>query len=66
MDAIFLKLIRNNLEVYIDDKVVKTSKGKSHAVKLKDILELVRDYNMHQNLVKYSFSMKLGKFLSLC
>lgn len=34
MDAVFSKKIGNNLEVYIDDVIVKTSEGENHATDL--------------------------------
>lgn len=41
--------------------IVKTSKGKSHATDLEEILGSVEDYNMHLNLSKYSFDMQACK-----
>lgn len=38
MDVVLSKQIGCNLEVYIDDMIVKTLEGKSHAINLEDIL----------------------------
>lgn len=43
--------------------ILKTSKGKSHTVDLEVILGLVRNYNMHLNPTKCSFSVQAGKSL---
>lgn len=38
MDVVFSKKIRQNLEVYIDDMIFKTSEREIHASDLEDIL----------------------------
>lgn len=63
MGVVFSKHIGRNLEVYIDDMIVKTSNGKSHVADLDDILESVRRYNMHLNAFKCSFGVQTGKFM---
>ncbi|GAU30847.1 hypothetical protein TSUD_365550 [Trifolium subterraneum] len=63
MDRLFAHQIGKNLEVYIDDVVVKTiSKGEHHE-DLKDNLASVRKYNMRLNTAKCSFRVQTGKFL---
>lgn len=52
MDAMFLKQIGYNLEVYIDDMIMKTLQGESHTTDLEDIPGLVKIYNMRLNPVK--------------
>jgi len=63
MDAIFVGQIRRNLEVYIDDLVVKTSKDATHASDLGEIFEQVRKFNMRLNPAKCTFRVQMGKFL---
>jgi len=63
MDTIFAKQIGRNLEVYIDDLVVKTKEGDSHEEDLKEILQQVRKYNMRLNPAKCTFDVQAGKFL---
>ena len=46
MDTIFTKQNGRNLEVYIDDLVVKTKEADSHEEDLREILQQVRKYNM--------------------
>ncbi|GAU23955.1 hypothetical protein TSUD_183540 [Trifolium subterraneum] len=49
MDRVFAHQIGKNLEVYIDDMVVKTTSKGEHHEDLKDILASVRKYNMRLN-----------------
>lgn len=63
MDAIFFHHNGRNLEVYIDNMIIKMMEGHSHANDLEDILQLVRRYNMHLNPAKCSFRVQVGKFL---
>jgi ferredoxin len=63
MDTIFAKQIGRNLELYIDDLVVKTKEGGSQTEDLKEILQQVRKYNMRLNPTKCTFCVQVGKFL---
>ncbi|MCH80183.1 gag-pol polyprotein [Trifolium medium] len=63
MDRVFAQQIGKNIEVYIDDMVVKTAKESSHHEDLEDILASVRKYNMRLNPAKCSFGVHAGKFL---
>ncbi|MCI33821.1 hypothetical protein A2U01_0055039, partial [Trifolium medium] len=63
MDRVFSEQIGKNLEVYIDDMVVKTVEEGEHDDDLADILTSVRRYNMRLNPAKCSFGVQAGKFL---
>ncbi|XP_039687770.1 uncharacterized protein [Medicago truncatula] len=63
MDTIFSKQIGRNLEVYIDDLVVKTSEGQSHSDDLKEIFQQIRKFNMRLNPTKCTFGVQAGNFL---
>jgi hypothetical protein len=63
MDRVFAQQIGRNLEVYIDDMVVKTLEGGSHSTDLAEILSSVRKYDMRLNPAKCSFGVQAGKFL---
>lgn len=63
MGAMISRQIGWNLEVYIDDKIVKTTKGRIHAVDMVDVMHLVRKYNMHLNPTKCSLGVQVEKFL---
>ncbi|GAU30548.1 hypothetical protein TSUD_65580 [Trifolium subterraneum] len=61
MDRVFAHQIGKNLEVYIDDMVVKTTSKGEHHEDLKDILASVRKYNMRLNPAKCSFGVQAEK-----
>jgi hypothetical protein len=63
MDRVFSEQIGKNVEVYIDDMVVKTTEDGEHDKDLGDILASVRKYNMRLNPAKCSFGVQSGKFL---
>jgi hypothetical protein len=63
IDRVFSEQIRKDLEVYIDDMVVKTTDTGEHDLDLGDILASVRKYNMRLNHTKCSFGVQSGKFL---
>lgn len=59
----FSKQIGWNMEVYVDDMLVKSKKTKSHLDDLKDTFDKLRKYQMRLNLMKCAFGVSLGKFL---
>jgi hypothetical protein len=63
MDRVFSEQIGRNVEVYIDDMVVKTTEEGEHDQDRGDILASVRKYNMRLNPAKCSFGVQSGKFL---
>ncbi|MCI30220.1 hypothetical protein A2U01_0051429 [Trifolium medium] len=63
MDNVFSDQIGKNLEVYIDDMVVKTANEDKHDQDLADILASVKKYNMRLNPAKCSFGVQAGKFM---
>ncbi|GAU39516.1 hypothetical protein TSUD_68800 [Trifolium subterraneum] len=65
MDRLFAHQIGKNLEVYIDDMVVKTTSKGEHHEDLKDILASVRKYNMRLNPAKCSFGVQAGRIAAL-
>lgn len=62
MDSIFALPIRQKLEVYTNDMIVKTIEGNNHAKDLEDVLQPVRKYDMHINPAKCSFGVKTRNF----
>ena len=52
-----------NIEVYIDDMVVKSKVVFEHVGDLRNIFEILRKYKLRLNASKCSFGMGLGKFL---
>lgn len=55
MDKVCKKQIGRNLEVYVDDILVKSLKEESHATDLQEIYEVVRAYHLKLNPAKCSF-----------
>ena len=51
------------MEAYVDDIIVKSKQGESHAGQLEKVLAIFRRNNMHMNPDKCAFGVKSGKFL---
>ena len=60
----FNKHIGRNVEVYVDDMLVKSREEKSHLDDLKETLDTLRQYGTKLNKTKFAFGVSLGKFLS--
>ena len=52
-----------NIEIYIDDMVVKSKLESEHINDLGNIFEILRRHKLWLNTSKYSFGVGLGKFL---
>nr|KYP69821.1 Retrovirus-related Pol polyprotein from transposon 297 family [Cajanus cajan] len=63
MDKVFAEQIGRNLEVYVDDMVIKTKSANDHVRDLEEIFQQVRRYNMRLNPEKCVFGVQGGKFL---
>ena len=63
MTRMFESLLGKNIEIYIDDMVVKSKMVSEHLRDLRIIFEILRNYKLHLNASKCSFSVGLGKFL---
>nr|KYP37466.1 Transposon Ty3-I Gag-Pol polyprotein [Cajanus cajan] len=61
--SIFSSQIGCNLEVYVDDMIVKTKSIEKHAQDLAKIFQQVRRHNMRLNPKKCVFGVHGGKFL---
>ena len=53
-----------NIEIYIDDMVVKSKVVSEHLRDLQVIFEILRSYKLRLNAFKCSFGVGSGKFLS--
>ena len=60
----FESQLGKNIEVYIDDMVMKSKVVSEHVGDLMDIFEILRKHKLRLNASKCSFSMGSGKFLS--
>ena len=65
MIRMFEPQLGKNIEVCIDDMVVKSKVEFEHMNDLRDIFELLRRHKLHLNAAKCSFRVGLGKFFGL-
>ena len=63
MNRTFEPQLDKNIEVYIDDMVVKSKVVSEHMRDLEDIFEILRRHKLHLNASKCSFRVGSGKFL---
>nr|KYP60058.1 Transposon Ty3-I Gag-Pol polyprotein [Cajanus cajan] len=63
MDKVFQGQIGRNIEIYVDDMVVKSNSVADHLADLAEIFGELRKNNMRLNLEKCTFGVKGGKFL---
>ena len=63
MTKMFESQIGKNIEVYIDDMVVKSKIVSEHIGDLTNIFEVLRGHKLHLNAFKCSFGVGSGKFL---
>ena len=64
VNKMFHDQIGRNMEVYMDDMLVKSKKDKDHLADLKETFQTLRRYNMKLNPAKCVFGVSSGKFLS--
>ena len=63
MTRMFDSLLGKNIEIYIDDMVVKRKMVSEHLGDLRAIFEVLRNYKLRLNASKCSFGVGSGKFL---
>jgi hypothetical protein len=63
MNLMFHDLLGIILEVYIDDVVVKSDSMDCHLADLRLALEMMRQYGLKMNPLKYAFGVSAGKFI---
>ena len=63
MTRMFELQMGKNIEVYIDDMVVKSKLMSEHVRDLGNIFEILKRHRLHLNASKCSFGVGLGKFL---
>ena len=63
VNRMFHGQIGRNMEVYVDDMLVKSKKDEDHLADLKETFQALRRYNMKLNLAKCVFGVSSGKFL---
>ena len=60
---IFLSLLGNTMEAYVNDMLVKSKERFNHTNHLQEAFELLQWYGMKLNLLKCAFGVSSGKFL---
>ena len=63
MTRMFESLLGKNIEIYIDDMVVKRKMVSEHLGDLRIIFEILRNYKLRLNASKCSLGVGSGKFL---
>ena len=63
VNKMFSKQIRRNMEVYVDDMLVKSKEELAHLDDLKETFTTLRQYQMKLNPNKCAFGVASGKFL---
>ena len=64
MNKMFASQIERNVQVYVDDMLVKSRREEDHLKDLKETFGTLRSYNMKLNPSKCAFGVTIGKFLS--
>ena len=65
MNKMFANKIGRNVQVYVDDMLVKSRREEDHLKDLEETFSTLRSYNMKLNPSKYAFGVTAGKFLGL-
>ncbi|XP_056688741.1 uncharacterized protein [Spinacia oleracea] len=63
VDKVFADQKGRNVEVYVDDSIVKSRKEEDHVSDLRETFETLRKYRMKLNPKKCVFGVRSGKFL---
>ncbi|KAL0404565.1 UNVERIFIED_CONTAM: Polyprotein P3 [Sesamum radiatum] len=63
VDKIFHPQIGKNVEVYVDDMLVKSKKAEDHTKDLEEIFSVLRKYKLKLNPAKCAFGVQGGRFL---
>ncbi|XP_021762924.1 uncharacterized protein LOC110727653 [Chenopodium quinoa] len=63
VDKIFKNQKGRNVEVYVDDTIVKSKEKEDHIADLRETFETLRRYQMKLNTEKCMFGVRSGKFL---
>ena len=63
VNQMFSKQIGRNMEVYVDDMLVKSREGKTHLADLQKAFDILKRYKMKLNPAKCLFGVSSRKFL---
>jgi hypothetical protein len=62
-DKMFQAQIRRNIEVYVNDMLVKSAESTAHIDDLHEAFGILKQYGMKLNPAKCAFGVSSGKFL---
>ncbi|KAL0345656.1 UNVERIFIED_CONTAM: Transposon Ty3-G Gag-Pol polyprotein [Sesamum radiatum] len=63
VEKIFRPQIGRNIEVYVDDMLVKSKKAEDHIAELEETFAVLRNYRLKLNPAKCAFRVQGGRFL---
>ncbi|KAL0445233.1 UNVERIFIED_CONTAM: hypothetical protein Slati_2246000 [Sesamum latifolium] len=63
VDKIFCHQIGRNIEVYVDDMLVKNKEARDHVADLEETFSVLREYKLKLNPGKCAFGVQGGRFL---
>ena len=63
MTTIFHDMIHKEIEVYVDDVIIKSKRSSDHIADLKKFFDQLRKYNLKLNPAKCAFGVPAGKLL---
>ena len=63
MNKMFAQQIERNVQVYVDNMLMKSQREEDHLEDLRETFNTFRSYNMKLNLGKCAFRVTVGKFL---
>ncbi|KAL0411586.1 UNVERIFIED_CONTAM: hypothetical protein Slati_3748300 [Sesamum latifolium] len=63
VDKIFRPQIGRNVEVYVNDMLVKSKKAEEHVKDLEETFSVLRKYKLKLNPAKCAFGVQCGRFL---
>ena len=63
MNKMFARQLGRNVQVYVDDILVKSVRENDHLSDLQETFDTLRSYNMKLNPSKCAFGVTAGKFL---
>ena len=63
MNKMFARQLGRNVQVYVDDMLVKSVRENDHLSDLQETFDTLRSYNMKLNPSKCVFGVTAGKFL---
>ena len=63
MTTLLHDIIHKEMEIYVDDIIIKSKRVKDHLIDLRKLFERLRKYNLNMNSAKCDFRASSGKLL---